>query len=292
MNPSQFPKSLVGKLSRKTVVFCGSNRCPWIWNQTRRNVHVLYAIILNCMRTEESIEVWWEHVQLKLAERFLSVHFITINVLYQTSLRRTADVGPSQKRVRRSKSLFLASWTDPGLSWMSNPGQNPAGEGGGEASEEVGKVVPQESHNSSWPGPSGTNREVWTKAWLKSHERGLMTARISDLCLLPERGRGGESERERDIVTQRRNPDCLFFCLFLSCVISFLFQQQEHLQGDSSKAQRMLGWKPKVSFEVRAGRLQPGIDISIRVRSFSIPSVGRQIFSSVMEDQAKIANGH
>lgn len=151
MNPSQFPKSLVGKHSRNTVVFCGSNQCPWIWNQIRWNVHVLYAIILNCRQTEESIEVW-----LELAEKFLSIHFNTINVLYQTSSRQADDV---EFRAKPSR-----------------------GRG-------VGKVVPQESHNSSWPGPSGTNREVWTEPCLKSHERGLMTARISDLRLPPERER-------------------------------------------------------------------------------------------------------
>lgn len=165
------------------------------------------------MQTDESIEVWLEYVQLKLAEKFLSIHFITINVLYQTSWRRSdvsRTVSRSQRRIHRNKSLFLPSLADAGLSWMSNPGQNPAGEGGG--SEEVGKVVPQESHNSSWPGLSGRNREVWTEPWLKSHERGLMTARISDLCLLPER----EREREEEILWCRGSILTVYFSISLS----------------------------------------------------------------------------
>lgn len=114
------------------------------------------------------------------------------------------------KKARVEISLFLASLTDAGLSWMLNPGQNPAGEGGG--SREVGKVVPQESHNSSRPGPSGTNREVWTEPWLRSHERGLMAARISDLRLL----RDAAPERAMAMPRLSSNsPSLLFLCLLL-----------------------------------------------------------------------------
>lgn len=78
---------------------------------------------------------------------------------------------------------------------MLNPGQSPAGGGGGP--EELGKVGPQESHNSSRPELSGTDREVWIEPWLKSHQRGLMRARTSDPRLLPEKDGEREQARKR-----------------------------------------------------------------------------------------------
>lgn len=37
----------------------------------------------------------------------------------------------------------------------------------------------------------------------------------------------------------------------LLCFLSLLSFQQDYLQGDSSKAHKILGWRPKVTFEVR-----------------------------------------
>lgn len=173
MNPSQFPKSLVGKHSRNTVVFCGSNQCPWIWNQIRWNVHVLYAIILNCRQTEESIEVW-----LELAEKFLSIHFNTINVLYQTS---------------------STGW------WCWIQGKTQQGKGGWKGCT---TRVPQFiMARTVWHKQGGLDRTV-----LKKPREGINDSED----LWPP-----SPPREREIVMQRLSPDCLFFYLFLSFVISF-----------------------------------------------------------------------
>lgn len=153
-------------------------------------------------------------------------------------------------------------------------------------SEEVGKVVPQESHNSSWPA-----RTVWHKqggldrSVVKKPREGINDS--DDLWpLSPPR----EREWERHIVILWLKPDCFFFFFLLRYLLSF--QQQDFLQGDSSKAQRILGWKPKVTFEVCVIRLQAGTNSLIWLRMFCSMSGGREVFSSVMEDQAKIANGH
>lgn len=116
----------------------------------------------------------------------------------------SVEIGVCFCRLRRTRA-WAGCWTQ---------GKTQQGKG---RSEEVGKVVPQESHNSLWPSPSGTNREVWTDPWLKSHERGLMTTRISDLRLLPERG---EREKEREILCRCGSKLTLYFSFSFSPSLS------------------------------------------------------------------------
>lgn len=179
---------------------------------------------------------------------------------------------------------------DEGLSWMLNPGRSPAVGGG---SEELGKVGPQESHNSSRPELSGTDREVWVEPWLKSHQRGLMRARTSDPRLLPEREKERESEKE--ILWCRGSILTVYFSISFSLLLSPFIpttglptrrqQQGPHDLGLEAKGD--IWGTCRLEF-----RLQAGISIEIWVRMFSIPSVSRELFSSVMEDRAKIANRH
>lgn len=285
MNPSQFPKSLVGKHSRKTVVFCGSNQCPWIWNQIHSswNVHILYAIILNCMQRGESIKVWSKYIQWKLAEKVFRIHFITINVLYQTSVRRPDvcnSVRRCQKHIRTRRSLFWAFLMDAALSWMLNPGQNPAGEGG---------------FRGGWKGCT-TRVPQFIMAWTVWHKQGGLDRPV---VKKPREGIN-DSEDLWPPSPSRERVGILWFCAsnltvsFSLLLLRYLlsFQQQDFLQGDSSKAQKILGWKPKVTFEVCVVRLQAGTSSLIWLRMFLSMSTGREVFSSVMEDQAKIANGH
>lgn len=90
------------------------------------------------------------------------------------------------------------------------------------------------------------------------------------------RRRGGGVDNQRDSVTSVRVRACVITLHLLHlrhhnrirtwqlfslpssllsvsvlCFLSLLYFQQDYLQGDSSKAHKILGWRPKVTFEVR-----------------------------------------
>lgn len=171
------------------------------------------------MQIEERIQLWWEYVQLKLAEKFLSSRFIAINVRYQTSLRQldlSRSVSRSQKHIRRNKSLFLASLMDEGLSWMLNPGQSPAGGGGFRGAWKGWTTrVPQFiKARTVWHRQGGLDRTV-----VKKPPEGINES--EDLWPPPPpRERPRERESEKEILWCRGSILTVYFSISFSLLLS------------------------------------------------------------------------